>query len=441
MRNIEEGAPDQAYHPCHSIRSGCSPLNCHALTDSVKGVSRNRWVEKGKPMRILFFTRYIYLDGTTSHIIGLGKGLTELGHTVAVAAEDRLAHAPSALGPAVRAQFSAANIVTYEVAYAGKLGVRYAPKAFRTALKLQQLVREFRPDIIHVHWRSTSPYAALIRTLTRIPFVSTLHAETIPAGRIMRHLSFWGDRAIAISAETEDTLLTDFGVEHQRITRVLHGVDGTRFRPPSEAERGAARASYSLPADAFVVSIVARVTREKGQHLLLKALAKVRERVPCAVALIAGHGDSLTDLSELARKLGIDEAVRFVGHVDPVSAYWASDLSALPSTHEGFPYSVIESMMCAVPVIRTPGGGYRDQIIDGEDGVIIPFDDHEALAGAIIAFADDPATLKAVSDAAHAAAQAKFSLTAMAERVEAIYAGVLSSRSRCRLPAGPPQAS
>lgn len=392
-------------------------------------------------MRILFLSRYIYLDGTTSHIIGLGRGLTSRGHTVAIAAEDRLARAPTGLAPGVRAQLQSAGIEMREVVYAGKLGMRQAPKALRTALTLHRVVRAFRPDIIHVHWRSTSPYAALIRTLMGVPFVSTLHAEAIPAGRLMRSLSFWGNRAIAISAETEETLLTDFGLQQERITKILHGVDGTRFRPPSEAERLTARASFGLASDAFVVSVVARVSREKGQHLLLHALAKARRRVPHAIALIAGHGEASADLKALARGLGIDEAVRLVGHVDAASAYWASDLSVLPSSREGFPYSVIESMMCGVPVIRTPAGGYRDQITNGEDGIIVPFDDHEAIAAEIIAFAEDPARLRTMGEAAHASANARFSLTAMAASVEAVYTDVLSSRSRERQPTREPKPS
>ena len=247
---------------------------------------------------------------------------------------------------------------------------------------------------------------------------------------MMRRLSFWGERAIAISAETEHTLATTFGVNPERITKVWHGVDEQRFRPPSVTERRDAKASFSIEPDAFVVSVVARVTRDKGQHLLLQALARLRQRLPHVVALIAGKGDALADLRALASELGIEAHVRFVGHVDPVSALWASDLSALPSSIEGFPYSVIESMMCAVPVIRTPAGGYREQIVHGEDGIIIPFGSHEGLASAISTLSVDRARLEAMGEAAHASARLKFSLSAMASRTESIYKDVLVQARR-----------
>ena len=370
------------------------------------------------------------MDGTTSHITGLAQGLDRLGHTVALAAEDFLANAPADAASLVRAQLSSAGVVQYDVSFPRSLHTVNAAKALRATLTLRRIVREFKPDILHVHWRSTSPYAALVRGLTGIPFVSTLHLERIPAGPIMRRLSFWGDRAIAISTETEDTLATTFGVDRERITKVWHGVDEGRFRPPSDSERRSARDSFRIHPDTFVVSVVARVTRDKGQHLLLQALARIRERLPRVVALIAGKGEALTDLRALASELDVAEKVRFVGHVDPVAALWASDLSALPSSIEGFPYSVIESMMCAVPVIRTPAGGYREQIVHGENGIIIPFGSDEELASAISALAVDRARLEAMSEAAHASARSRFSLSAMATRTESIYEDVLAQARR-----------
>ena len=371
-----------------------------------------------RSLRVLFFTRHIYRDGTTAHIQGLGKALIDRGHRVAVAGGNRLQRAPHEL--------TSLGLAVHEVEFPNAVHPRSVIKAIKAAGAVRKLVASFNPDIIHVHMRSTSTYALGARAFAGIPFVSTIHNTGIPTDGPLRRLSFWGSRAIAISEETERDLRERFRVPEDRIRRIVHGVDEERFRRPTPDERLTARAQLGVEGNAFVVSMVSRLDRVKRHDLVLRATEKLIDRWPRVRVVIAGSGEFAEELRAMTAHYGVERHVQFVGHRDPVDIFWASDISVLPSDREGFPYNVIESMMCGVPVIRTPAGGHRDQIQDGHDGVIVPFDDHDALAAAIDRLIGDGRRLDGLAEAALATARARFSISVMADRTEAVYVEALS---------------
>ena len=372
-----------------------------------------------RSLRILFVTRHIYRDGTTAHIQGLGKALIDRGHLVAVAGGNRLQRAPHEL--------TSLGIAVHEIEFPNVVHPRSVIKAMKAAGAVRKLIGSFAPDIIHVHMRSTSIYALGARVLAGVPFVSTIHATGIPTDGPLGRLSFWGSRAIAISEETECDLRERFKVSENRIRRIVHGVDEGRFCRPTSDERLAARAQLGIDRNAFVVSMVSRLDRVKRHDLLLRATAQLIDRFPNVRVVIAGSGELAGELKVMTAHYRLEPHVQFVGHLDPVGVYWASDISVSASDSEGFPYNVIESMMCGVPVIRTPAGGHRDQIQDGVDGVIVPFDDHQALAAAIERLIGDRRRLDAIAEAALASARARFSLSVMATKTEAVYFEALSS--------------
>ncbi|ARA93332.1 hypothetical protein AWN76_009265 [Rhodothermaceae bacterium RA] len=105
--------------------------------------------------------------------------------------------------------------------------------AARTGPALAAVVRRFRPDLLHVHWRSASLYARWVQARFGIPFVTTLHSQQIPSAPWHRALSFWGAGVICVSREAEAFLRRRFTRLPPLITTIPHGVDPTHFRPPN----------------------------------------------------------------------------------------------------------------------------------------------------------------------------------------------------------------
>ena len=145
-------------------------------------------------------------------------------------------------------------------------------------------------------------------------------------------------------------------------------------------------------------------------------------------ALLAGVGTQQQELEALASDLGIQECIKFLGWVDSRQVLWASDALVLTSHKEGFPLVVAEAMLCGVVPIRTPAGGAADQIDDGHNGYLIPFDDDEALAARLLSLIRSLALRQRLSTAALEKSRTLFSLSGCAERTASVYEEVLRDR-------------
>ncbi|HEY3458444.1 MAG TPA: glycosyltransferase family 4 protein [Bryobacteraceae bacterium] len=332
-------------------------------------------------MRVLFLVRTLTAGGVETHIMTLGRGLMAQGCEVAIASDGGIDNHTHGIQ-----WFEASGFRHYKIDFPRPADSWQIPlRSSKSLVDLEGAVRRFRPDLVHVHYRATSGFAAAMQLLHGVPFVSTLHMTGIPSGALHRMASFWGQLVIAISAEVQDYLKNAFRVNEARIRLVHNGADEKFFRQPSLAEKLAARAQLNLPVDAKVIAMVARMSREKGHDVLLDAMAKLHTEGQKVVALLAGvsiEGDTSwrDEIQRRAERMGLSDYIRILGFMDARTVLWASDASVLPSRQEGFPMAVVESMLCGLAPIRTPAAGARDQIRDGEDGFIIPFDDSAMLS-------------------------------------------------------------
>ena len=129
----------------------------------------------------------------------------------------------------------------------------------------------------------------------------------------------------------------------------------------------------------------------------------------------------------LADELAVSDLLHLVGYTDARKVLWASDLTVLPSAYEGLPMAIIEAMLCGVVPIRTPAAGAMDQIQDGIDGFLFPFEDHLALADRIEQLISAPNLREQMASAALASAREKFSLQSMIDKTICVYKSVLVS--------------
>ena len=184
-------------------------------------------------------------------------------------------------------------------------------------------------------------------------------------------------------------LVTEHGVPPDSVRVIPNSVDRNLFRP---AEKSAARASLDLPADEPLVLTVGTLINLKRHHVVVQALARVRQEHPGARLAIIGtereERDYPTRLRKLAADLGLQQAVRIVGAVAPPDvARWlaAADTFCLVSAREGCCNAVLEALACGRPVVTTPAGDNPDFVKDGQNGYVVPIDDVEATATALIA--------------------------------------------------------
>jgi glycosyltransferase involved in cell wall biosynthesis len=166
-------------------------------------------------------------------------------------------------------------------------------------------------------------------------------------------------------------------------------VDTTRFSPPSADERRAARAELGLAPDDVVAAFVGRLSREKGAVELATAWATVEPKATVVFIgpPMAGHDwDVSGNVTRIARESRISKSFKIVGGQPPERvALWlkAADFAAQPSHFEAMGLAAAEEMAAGLPVVATDTGGYRDFIVDGENGLLVPPKDIRALGDAV----------------------------------------------------------
>jgi glycosyltransferase involved in cell wall biosynthesis len=197
-------------------------------------------------------------------------------------------------------------------------------------------------------------------------------------------------------------------------------VDTDRFRPA--ARDGAVRAALGVGAGALLVGNVARLAKVKNQALLIDAFAAVGRQLPHARLTIVGEGPERRALEERVEALTLTDVVRLVGaRRDMPRVYGELDLYVLSSDIEGTSVSILEAMASGVCVVATAVGGTPELLGHGRYGVLVPPDDPEALAAAMLELLRDPLRRRRLAAAAREHAVEHRSELAMVQRYEELY--------------------
>lgn len=206
---------------------------------------------------------------------------------------------------------------------------------------------------------------------------------------------------------------------------VGNGIVTERYEQPAR-ERDAVRAELGVPADAEVVLCVARLAERKGQPDLLRALGPLAGSRPRLRVLLVGTGPDEGDLRGLARSLGIEARVHFVGQRGDVpDLLHASDVLCLPSRREGIPRAVMEAMAARLPVVATNVVGTRSLIEDGRSGLLVDYGDARALGAALERVLDDEELRRALTAAAAEDVAREWHQQVVVERVGRLYGNFL----------------
>jgi glycosyltransferase involved in cell wall biosynthesis len=255
---------------------------------------------------------------------------------------------------------------------------------------LARHMEAIRPDIVHTHSSKagvlgrTASIATGIGKRVHTPHTfaflfdamfSRLHRALFRG--IESYLSGETQAVIAVSESEARTFRSSGVVPESRIRVVANGID-------PEAWGGAqpiTRASLGLREDLPAAAVVGLLNVAKGQDLALEMLAEPGlERLQI---LFVGHGEMREELEASARRLGVEERVRFLGFRTDVSALLATaDFTLMPSRWEGMPSIVLESMACARPVVATTVDGARDLVEHGRTGLLAREISAESLAEA-----------------------------------------------------------
>ncbi len=178
-------------------------------------------------------------------------------------------------------------------------------------------------------------------------------------------------------------LAVRWGVREDRVSVIPNAAPSLPVIPEHELAR--LRFGIKGPTLAFA----GRITRQKSLEIALDAVA----RVEGVSLVVAGDGPDLSLVRQASSDRGLDGRVRFVGPLgrdEVLALFRAADASILSSSWENFPHTVVEALAVGTPVVATAVGGVPELVRDGENGLLVPAGDAEALAGAIRRLIDEP---------------------------------------------------
>jgi glycosyltransferase involved in cell wall biosynthesis len=319
----------------------------------------------------------------------------------------------------------------------------------RNVDRLEALIRREQIDIIHARSRAPAWSALMAARRTRRHFVTTFHnAYDTSSWLKKRYNSVMaeGERVIAISRFVANHAAEVYHVPPERLRTIERGVDFTRFDPERvSAERVIQLArEWRLPDGFPVVMLPGRLTRWKGQLVLVDALARLGRRNIRSVLVGAGSGHYRRQIEQTVARRGLGDIVHVVEDCrDMPAAYMLADVVISASTRpEGFGRIIAEGQAMGRPVIATDHGGAREILLDDETGWLVPPGDAQALADAIARALDLPSSKRlTLAERSIARMRAHFTTKAMTDRTLAVYEEILFPEAATVTPPGSVAAS
>lgn len=337
--------------------------------------------------KILIALPCLSRGGTEMQTMLMARALVELGYKVEVCcyfeSDERVVEEFQAVGAVVRL-----------LGWVRSIGMG---KFIRS---LAAIFREMSSAVVHVQYMAPGLLPIVAARLARVPVVlATVHYPGTPHGIAAHVLLRFGarltDRFTCVSEAAEkswfgDSCLLDpphpESIAGRRHCTIPNAVDIGGIDKALEVRSPKVISTAAWLEGKIVVGTVARLSREKGIDILLKAFAELRKAVPQAHLLIVGDGSQRADLQTLARRLGIGEAITWTGQLsweDAMGCLGLMDVVTVPSRYEGFGLTAVEAMACGKPVVASRVGGLEEVIDDGVTGCLATAEDVLAFTAAL----------------------------------------------------------
>jgi glycosyltransferase involved in cell wall biosynthesis len=314
-----------------------------------------------------------------------------------------------------------------------ELGYDRGSRIVAHPLRLRRMLRRLRPDVVipvAVGYLGAAVRAAGFRG----PLVGVEHGVLIEISKEPRraHVKGWADRLIGLGVYDAEVAISEYmrelisrGPHARRVVLIPHGVEAPVESPLEPAGGGE-----------LIAGFAGRLHPGKGADRLIRAVAALTAGGSGARvrARIAGDGEMRAQWQRLARELGVEDRVEFLGWSDDIAGLWAGcHLAVAPNDVfiESFGMSVLEAMAAGRPAIVTDRGALPELVLPGLTGQVVPAGDDRALARALAGYAVDREALRAHGAAAHRRAVSDYTLRRSASRYLEL-ADELLERSRRR---------
>lgn len=312
------------------------------------------------------------------------------------------------------------------------------PMGVLAPFRLARLLREQRPDLIHLHGSRAGAVGTMaVRWTGQRPVIYTAHAFAFhrkassafrwTMARMEARTCRSADHVVCLTRADADAAVS-LGASPSRVTVIPNGIDVARFSIDADA-----RIALGLNPAAPVVGLIGRLVPQKDPLTFVRMARLVADALPPARFLIVGDGPLRDAVEEAVRQHDLRAQVIQTGFRDDVPALLASmDVVVLSSLWEGLPIIVLEAMAAAKPVVATALPGLNEVVVDGDTGLLVPPRDPDRLAAAVLQVLRDPQRARVMGQRGRARVSAEFSVARMVEATTAVYSAAIAAEYAAR---------
>ena len=364
-----------------------------------------------QPLRILHAVR-APVGGIFRHILDVANGQADRGHHVGILADsltggDRATAALAGIAPRMK-------LGVYRMA----IHREPSPDDAMVWFQMRRLINKLEPHVLHGHGAKAGAFVRLRRRSDDIIRIYTPHGGSLHYplntlkgefyARLERTLTDATDLFLFESAFARDTYQRIVGTPKGVVRCVFNGVMPEEFEPVVTAD------------DATDICYVGEFRHIKGADLLVDAIARLHGQGRKVTLTLGGDGEETAALKAQVERLGLTNAIRFIGHVKARFGFSKGRLLVVPSRGDSMPYVVIEAGAAGIPMIASRIGGIPE-IFGTDSPALFAPSNPEAMAEAIGAALENPQVTAHRAVALRERISAHFSQQAMVDGVLAGY--------------------
>lgn len=267
---------------------------------------------------------------------------------------------------------------------------------FGAYIELKRLIKEENYELVHTHTPVASAFVRLAcKGLKNVKVFYTAHGFHFYKGAPLKNwltyypiekwLSRYTDCLITINDEDYNAALDyKFKAKYVELINGV-GIDLDKFSPQDENKMKKLRKEYGFSNQDFILIYVGELSYRKHQDLLISVVQNLKDKMPNIKLLLVGDGDLYEQYKEQIKNLKVVNQVKLLGYRNDIPNLMAlSDLAVSSSRQEGLPVNIMEAMAVGLPLVVSDCRGNRDLIKDDENGSVVPLDDINAFAKAIV---------------------------------------------------------
>ncbi|MBI2099194.1 glycosyltransferase [Candidatus Uhrbacteria bacterium] len=311
----------------------------------------------------------------------------------------------------------------------------------RALLKIRSLLKELKPQILHLNSAKAAVLGTLAAAWTGIKIVYTVHGwsflEPLSIWKKAAYLIFekiscsFGREATILLSQKELAAAKKYGLNCGETEIIFHGIAPPAFLDKETAlQKLNEHLQKPLPKNALLIGTVANLYETKDIANLIEALKGVNENF---ISIVIGTGPLFGRLKTLIEEEKLSNRVILAGKIIPATEILKSfDIFVLPSAKEGFPYAILEAMAAGLPIAATSVGAIPEMIEDKKSGLIAPPKNPGALKTAIESLLKDENLRSLLGQTAANEFKIRFSKDKMVQATKEIYLKFLSDSSKSR---------